>query len=726
MATRTLQFTDWDPGVDDRVDELLGQMTLQEKVGQMCQIHFGTVAQAEGEERIRQGRAGSVLTLYGAAEINRAQRIAVEESRLGIPLIFGNDVIHGYRTIFPIPLAESCTWDVALVEETARIAAEEATADGTNWTIAPMIDVCRDPRWGRIAEGAGEDPFLGAAMARARVRGFQAANLESGRKMVACPKHYVAYGGAESGKDYNTVDISERSLRDVHLPSFRAAIEEDAGTIMSSFIEIAGVPVSANPFILDTVLRQEWGFPGVVLSDWNAVGELIPHGVAGDLKEAARLAALAGVDMDMVADAYHFHLAQLVEEGAVPLAVVDRAVGRILRLKVLLGLFEAPYVDEGLAGQVILKPKFWQTALEITQKSMVLLKNEGSLLPLSAGLQRLALIGPLADDRHQILGCWYRIGCDEDTESVLDGLQAALPPTVELAHVQGCDLEGVKEPDLDRAVAAARAADVAVLVLGEGEYMSGEAHSRAYLGLPGHQQALLEAVHATGTPVVVVLMSGRPLVIPWMAEHVPAILQAWHGGIRTGRAVADILLGAQAPSGKLTASWPRAEGQIPVYYAHKNTGRPAAGEGALQFEKVHRSDYLDVLNTPQYPFGYGLGYTAYEYSRLEVETPEVPLDGVLALSASIKNCGDRAGDEIVQLYVRDLVGSVTRPVKELKGFQRVSLAAGESRRVRFELPVGELGFHGLDLSYVVEPGDFLVWVGPNAAQGLEGTFRVIG
>jgi len=719
---RSLDFTKWQPEIDVRVEALLAQMTLEEKVGQMCQIFLDTPDRAKAEEWIRRGQAGSVLAFYGAAEINRLQRIAVEESRLGIPLIIGNDVIHGYRTIFPIPLAESCTWDPSLLEESARIAAEEASADGTDWTFAPMVDICRDPRWGRIAEGAGEDPFLGAAMARARVRGFQAGGLASGRKLVACPKHYVAYGAAEAGKDYNTVDISERTLRDVYLPPFQAALDEGAGTIMSAFPEIAGVPASANPLTLDTILRQELGFPGMVVSDWNSVGELVPHGVAADLKQAARQSVLAGVDMDMVSGAYHRHLTDLVQSGEVPLPVVDAAVRRVLRLKLMLGLFEQPYTDETLGAKTILKPEYRAKALEVAQKSMVLLRNEGGLLPLGPDLRRIALIGPLADDHHEMLGCWHRIGRDEDTESVLDGLQVVLPPATVLTHVRGCDLKGEEPPDLEGAVRAAQAADVAILVLGEGEAMSGEAHSRAYLGLPGHQQALLEAVHATGTPVVVLLMGGRPLAIPWMAAHVPAILQAWHGGIRAGRAVADLLVGAANPSGKLTATWPRTEGQIPIYYAHKNTGRPVYREGNSPFDDPNRSVYIDESSAPLYPFGFGLSYTAFAYHQLQVETPEVGLGGILVASVMLTNTGDRAGDEIVQLYVRDRVGSVTRPVKELKGFQRVFLEPGEKRQVCFEVPVRDLGFHGLASknagpAYVVEPGEFDIMVGNSSRDG---------
>jgi beta-glucosidase len=725
MTEETLWFTRSDITTEARVEQLLERMTLEEKVGQMVQISVRDMVPGMGEDRIRRGQAGSVLTVYGAEEVNRLQRIAVEESRLRIPLIIGNDVIHGYRTIFPIPLAESCTWEPSLVQQAARIAAEEATAHGTSWNFAPMVDVCRDPRWGRIAEGSGEDSFLGRTLARARVLGFQAQDLASGRRMVACPKHYVGYGAAEAGKDYNTVDISERTLRDVYLPPFQAAFEAGAGTVMSAFNELAGVPASANPFTLKTILRGELGFDGFVLSDWNAIGELIPHGFSPDLKEAARLSILAGVEMDMVADAYHEHLAELVAEGSVPLALVDAAVRRVLRLKIKLGLFEQPYADELLAEQSLLRPEYRAAALEVAQKSMVLLKNEGNLLPLSPDLGSVALIGPLADDHHEILGTWYRFGRDEDTESVLDGLRAVLAPETVISHVPGCDLDGEEPLDLEAAVTAAQSADLAILVLGEGEYMSGEAHCRAHLGLPGHQQALLEAVHATGTPTVAVLMSGRPLVVPWLAEYVPAILQAWHGGIRAGRAVADILVGAVNPSGKLTATWPRAEGQIPIYYAHKNTGRPDSSEGTVQHDRPHRSNYIDEKNTPQYPFGYGLSYASFEYAELVVETPWLNLDGTLVVSAKVTNTGSYAGDEIVQLYVRDLVGSVTRPWKELKGFQRIPLEPGESRTVRLKVPVQELGFHGPKMEYGPEPGEFRVWIGPNSAEGLEGRFEVL-
>ena len=748
MSANVARYDQLDLAVEALVEDLLERMTLEEKVGQLVQItpyqsldlvelskqqqaaeeageqfEFRPVLRPDLEDLLRAGRLGSILNLPDPSQVNRLQRVAVEESRLGIPLIVGNDVIHGFRTIFPIPLAESCTWDPALLERASRVAAEEASAAGVDWIFAPMVDVARDPRWGRIAEGAGEDPFLGQGMARARVRGFQAGDLESGRRIVACPKHYVAYGAAEGGRDYNTVDVSERTLREVYLPPFKAAIDAGAGSLMSSFNEIAGVPATCNPFILRTVLRDEWGWPGVVLSDYTAVRELIAHGVAADLKEAARLSILAGLDMDMVSDAYAEHLADLVREGAVPEALVDEAARRVLRLKHALGLFERPHVDESLAERLFLREDHRALALEVARESMVLVKNEGSLLPLDpAAGQRIAVIGPLADARRDLLGTWALGGRPEDVETVLEGLSAYAGSA--LTHVAGCALTGDAPADVDAAVAAASAADVVVVVLGEGSNLSGEARSRGSLGLPGRQQELLDAVCEVGKPVVAVLMSGRPLVIPRMAEQVTSLLVAWHGGVRAGRAVADLLFGAASPSGRLTASWPRAMGQIPVYYAHKNTGRPSEGAGTTQFLEPFTSRYVDQPNEPLFPFGYGLDYTTFSYRDLKVETPVVGAAGTLAVSAVVENAGTRDGAEVAQLYVRDLVASVTRPVKELRGFQRVALAPGEARTVRFEVPVSDLGFWDQQMRYVVEPGAFAVWVGPSSAEGLEGRFEV--
>lgn len=716
------RFTEIDPQIEEKVDILLAQMTLAEKAWQMAQLGPDAMDVDKLEEEVRQG-AGSILNYYDSADVNRLQKIALEESRLKIPLILGNDVIHGYRTIFPIPLAASCSWNLALVQEAARIAAEEARANGTHWTFAPMVDIARDARWGRIAEGAGEDVFLGIEMAKAQVRGFQSP-LENGRSLVSCPKHYVGYGATEDGRDYNGIDISERTLRDVYLPPFKAAFDEGAGTTMSAFNDISGIPASANAFTLRQILREEWGYTGMVVSDWDSIGELIHHGFAADMKEASKRAVLAGVDMDMMSHAYPNHLVELVEEGTVPELIVDEAVRRILRLKFMLGLFDEPYSVESEWDSAILKPEYLETALQLATQSMVLLKNEGHLLPLSPDVKKIALIGPLADDHHEILGCWYRIGRDEDSESVLDGLRYVLPDA-DIVHVVGCDLEEKSAPDVVLATDAANSADITIMVLGEGEYMSGEAHSRAYLDLPGRQQELLEAVVATGKPVVVVLMSGRPLTIPWMDEHVPVILQAWHGGLRTGRAVADLLLGFANPSGRLTASWPRTVGQVPLYYSQKSTGRPLVAGGVVQFDMTHYTRYIDEDQFPLYPFGYGLSYSNFVYRDLVVETPEVAVAGEVGVTAVVTNTSNVAGTETVQLYIRDLVGEVTRPVKELKGFQQIALQPGERKTVRFAVRAQDLGFHGLNLQYKVEPGAFKVWIGPNSAQGLEGDFSII-
>lgn len=710
--------------INDRVEGLLGKMTLAEKVGQLVQVDLYKLP--DMDTAVKNGQVGSLLSSFDLTYNNRLQKIAVEQSRLGIPLLVGNDVIHGYRTIFPIPLALACTWHPALVEQATRIGAEEAATVGTSWIYAPMVDICRDPRWGRIAEGAGEDPFLGIALAEAQVRGVQSAELRNGWQIVACPKHYVGYGLVEAGREYNTVDVSERNLRDLYLPPFKAAFDAGAGSVMSAFNEINGIPATANSFTLQTVLRDEWGFEGVVVSDYNAIAELIEHGFAADLKEAARLSILAGLDVDMMSNAYHNHLAELVEEGAVPVEVVDRSVRRVLALKLRLGLFEKPFADESLAASVILRPDYRETARQTAQESMVLLKNEGNLLPLAAGKQKLAVIGPLADNQESLLGTWAGQGKPEDVISVLAGLRAHLGDGAELNYVQGCAIEGDTAPDFKAAVEAAQAADVVIVVLGESASMSGEAHSRAYISLPGHQQALLDALHATGKPLVGVLMCGRPLAIPRLTEQVAALLLAWHGGVEAGPAIADLLFGAANPSGKLSVSFPWAEGQIPIYYSYKNTGRPISGKGVRQFDEEYKSFYIDLPNTPLFPFGFGLSYTTFDYRDLKVETPEVRRDGNLVVSLTVANTGQVAGEEVVQLYVRDLVGSVTRPVKELKGFERIALQPGEQQTVRFEVPAAQLGFTGQTMAYTVEPGDFKVWVGPDSASGLEGSFKITG
>lgn len=721
MVGNAVNYNRLDDATEARVEDLLARMTLDEKVGQMVQEPPHAPDLDEG---IRQGQVGSVLSIHDPQRIRRWQRIAVEESRLGVPLLIGNDVIHGYRTIFPIPLAESCTWDPPLLERAARAAAEEASAMGTSWIFAPMVDIARDPRWGRVAEGAGEDPFLGSAMAQARVRGFQADDLRSGRRVLACPKHFAAYGAAEAGRDYNTVDLSQRTLRDVYLPPFQAAFAAGAGSVMTSFNEIGGVPSVANSFLQRTVLREEWNVQGMTISDYEAVQELAAHGVAAGPREAAALAARAGTDMDMAAGVFRQHLAALVREGTVDEAVVEAAARRILRLKFSLGLFEQPYADLEQVKTSSPREEHRALALEVAQKSIVLLKNEGNLLPLG-GRERLALIGPLGDDAKDLLGAWAIQGRAEEVDTVLAGLRSVWADPSSLTFVPGCSISGPAAEDFAAAVAAARAAEVVVLAVGESAKMSGEAHSRAHLDLPGQQAELVEAVRAAGTPVVAVVLSGRPLVIPW-ADHVPAVIQAWQGGARAGRALADVLVGAVNPSGKLTISVPRAVGQIPVYYNHKPTGRPLTGVGTQQFgDEIFKSRFLDVPNDPHFPFGHGLSYTTFSYSDLTVETPTLRPEDTLQVSVVVANDGDRAGDEVVQLYVRDVVASVTRPVKELKGFQRVSLEPGERKQVPFAVPAAELGFHDQNMEYVVEPGSFKVWVGPDSVTGLEGEFEVV-
>jgi beta-glucosidase len=679
-------------------------MTLAEKVGQLVQVDASRATDLDS--RIRAGRVGSIFAITDAAAIERYQRAATQQSRLGIPLIVGNDVIHGYRTVFPIPLAEACSWDPRLIEQAARVAAEEARANGTDWIFAPMVDVSHEPRWGRIAEGAGEDAYLGSVIAAARVRGFQSVG-----HIAACPKHYVAYGAVEAGRDYNSVDISERALRDVYLPPFKAAFEAGAETVMSSFNDIAGVPATVNHFTLRIVLRDEWHWPGVVVSDYEAINELIEHGVAADLKDAARLSLLAGVDMDMMSEAYDQHLAALVEEGAVPLGLVDEAVSRVLRLKFRLGLFERQPLDPLAAQQALLREESRAVALQAAHESLVLLKNDNAILPLARST-RVAVVGSLAAARRDMLGCWALIGSPDDVETILNGLTAQLdaPPTYVPSDVRD-------------AVSAASASDVTIVVVGETADLSGEAHCRAHLGLPEQQQELVDALVQTGKPLVALLATGRPLVIPRLAEQASALLLVWHPGIRAGRAIADVLLGEVNPSGRLANTFPRAEGQIPIYYSHKNTGRPPEGKGTLQFDVPFRSTYLDEPNSPLFAFGFGLSYTRFDYSNLTIEGPA---NGQVAARATVTNSGTRAGTEVVQLYVRDLVASVTRPVRELKAFERVSLEPGEWRTVRFEVPVERLGFTGLDMRYRVEPGEFKMWIGPDAASGLEGAFTLNG
>jgi beta-glucosidase len=708
------------PDVEARIDALLAQMTVEEKLGQLQQL-AGTAEgeyKAEQEALARKGLVGSFLNVRGAARVNAVQRAVVDGSRLKIPLLLGFDVIHGYRTVFPIPLGETASWDPASAERAAAIAAAEAAAVGLKWTFAPMVDIARDPRWGRIAEGAGEDPYLGMAFGRARVRGFQGPDMARTDRVMACVKHYVAYGAAEGGRDYNTTDVSEHALREVYLPPFKAAIvDAGAGSVMSAFNDLNGIPTSANPFTLTRVLRQEWKFDGLVVSDYESVGQLLDHRVAADGAEAAAQALTAGVDMEMVSRLYTTHGAALLKDGRLSKTTVDEAVRRVLRVKFRLGLFERPYVDPALERTVLLAPAHRVAAREIAARSMVLLKNERNVLPLAPSVRSVALIGPLGDDRANMMGNWIGDGKAEDVVTLLAGLQAALP-SASITHTRGADIVGESTAGFDEAVAAARRADVAVLAVGESGEMSGEATSRSSLDLPGVQLDLVKAVQATGMPVVVVLFNGRPLSIGWIAEHVPAILEAWFPGTEAGHAIADVLVGSVNPAGKLPVTFPRAVGQVPIYYNHKSTGRPPTADNKFT------SKYIDLPWTPLYPYGYGLSYTTFEIRDLRLSAPTIPPDGQVRVTASLTNTGSRAGDEVVQLYIQDVASTVTRPVRELKGFARVSVAPGETRQVEFVLTPAELGFYDRDMRFVVEPGTFKVWVGNSSEGGLEGSFTV--
>jgi len=706
------------PAAEPQIDSLLARMTLEEKLGQLNQVSVDGQPNAEQLDLARKGLVGSFLNLAGADATHAAQHVAVTESRLHIPLILGLDVIHGYRTIFPIPLGEAASWDPEAVEAAAHVAAKEAAAAGVHWTFAPMVDIARDPRWGRIAEGSGEDPYLGSAMAAARVGGFQGKDLRAPDAVLATVKHFAAYGGAEGGRDYNTVDLSERTLREVYLPPYHAAIDAGAGSVMTSFNEIGGIPSTASPWLMTTLLRREWGFKGFVVSDWTAVAELLNHGVAGSRADAGKLALEAGVDMDMVSRIYVSDLPALVRAGRIPVAVVNEAVRRVLRAKAALGLFDDP--DHGATPEreraALLAPEHRQLARRVAEESIVLLKNEGQVLPLAARVKTLAVIGPLADDKTSALGSWPGRGEPQDAVTPLEGIKQRAG-SVSVVYAKGCGITDTSTAGFADAVAAAKQADVAVLVLGEAGDMSGEAASRAELDLPGVQERLLEAVQATGTPVVLVVNSGRPLTIAWAAEHVPAIVESWFLGVETGPALAAVLFGDVSPSGKLPVTFPRAVGQIPLYYDHKNTGRPTGPD-------KYTSKYIDLPVTPLFPFGHGLSYTTFSYSDLRLSAPRITPTGTLRASVSVTNTGSREAAEVVQLYVHDEVASVTRPVRALAGFRRVSLKPGEARTVEFSLTAKELGLYNKDMKFVVEPGKFRVFVGGSSVGGLEGEFEV--
>lgn len=726
--------------IERRVNSLMLQMSLEEKVGQLVQLNGG------GEETntaIKQGLVGSVMNVPGAGPANALQHLALEQSRLKVPLIIGLDVIHGYRTVFPVPIGGASSFDLELIEQAERVAAKEATASGVKWVFAPMVDITRDPRWGRMVEGAGEDPYWGSLVAAAKVKGFQGKNMADADSVVACAKHYVAYGAAEGGRDYNTVEMSERLLREIYLPPFHSAVRAGVGTIMSAFDSLNGVPATANHHTLADILRGEWDFRGFVDADYNAVHELVAHGIAKDDKEAAFNALMAGVDMDMVDNAYGQFIPAMVRSGELPLAVVEEAVRRVLRIKFAAGLFDHPFTDPTREQKDLLTQDNLQVARQLAQESLVLLKNQNSVLPLSKKLKTIAVVGPLADDKAEQLGSWVGMGRAQDVVTPLEGIKAKLPG-VQVLYAKGVDIPSFEKDNnnplvaapapstatgaaktgpsthadsIDSTVAAAKKSDVVVVFMGELGMMTGEASSRAGLDFPGRQMEMLQAIVATGKPIVLVLESGRPLDIRWANDHVSAIVQAWFPGVQAGHAIADVLFGDVSPSGRLPISWPRSLGQVPIYYNHLPTGRPGSSD------RWH-TGYVDESSSPLFPFGYGLNYTTFRYGTPVVLTPTVPSNGTLRVKVDVQNTGTRPGTEVVQLYVHCRVAQTSRPVRELKGLSRVTMVPGETKTIEFSVDAKDLGSYGLDMKLAVVPGGYDVWISPNAAEGEEATFEV--
>ena len=717
-----------DAEVERRVDSLLSRMTLSEKIGQMNQVSAGGEV-SNYADALRKGQVGSILNEVDPVKVNEFQRISVEESRLGIPLLVARDVIHGFHTVFPIPLGLASTFDPALVEEGARVAAVEATGQGVRWTFSPMLDIARDPRWGRMAEGSGEDPWLDARMAEAMVYGYQGRQLDA-TSMAACIKHFAGYGAAEGGRDYNSTFLTERQLRNVYLPPFEAAVKAGAMTLMTSFNDNDGVPSTGNVFLVKDVLRGEWGFDGLVVTDWNSMGEMINHGFGESRKDVAQKSLEAGVDMDMMTYGYLSHLEELVRSGAVKESDIDQAVRNILRVKFLLGLFENPYVDVEAGKTVQYAPEHLAAAQKTAEESAILLKNDG-ILPLDpASVRNILVTGPLADAPHDQLGTWVFDGEPAHTVTPLRALQERFPGKV--TYVPGLVFSRERKARFDDVVAAARRADVVLAFLGEEAILSGEAHSLADLNLKGSQSELLAALHATGKPVVATVMAGRPLTIERDLPHCRALLYAFHPGTMGGPALANLLLGDVNPSGKAPVTFLRTVGQAPLYYSHTMTGRPYNGETLLddiplsagQTSLGNTSYYLDYGAYPLFPFGYGLSYTTFAYSDVTLDQETYPTDGTVKVTFTLANTGKRSGTEVVQVYVRDLVGSITRPVKELKHFERITLDPGESRTVSVGIPVQDLAFVGLDGVKKVEPGEFQLWVAGDSASGTPVTFEV--
>ncbi|WP_075344381.1 beta-glucosidase BglX [Tenacibaculum agarivorans] len=730
-----------DETITEKVDSLLSKMSLEEKVGQMNQYSdFWDVTGPPPKEGVakdkledlKEGLVGSILNINSTEEARKLQKIAVEDTRLGIPLIMGYDVIHGHKTLAPIPLAEAASWDLEAIEKSARIAAIEASASGINWTFAPMVDISRDPRWGRVMEGAGEDPFLGSKIAKARIKGFQGDDLSKNNTIAACAKHFAAYGFSEAGRDYNPVDIGNSTLHNLVLPPFKAAVDSGVKTLMNSFNELNGIPATGSKYLQRDILKGKWGFDGFVVSDWASISEMVDWGHAEDNRDAARIAAIAGSDMDMEGYAYVNELAKLVKDGVIKEEIIDDAVRRILTVKFELGLFDDPYryCDPVNEKENIGKKEHHDAVLDVAKKSIVLLKNENNLLPLKKQGQKIALIGPLANDKNSSLGSW-RLGSDDNTAvSVLEGLQNYKGN--EILFEEGIDLF-IGETDfrkeivvnttdnskIKNAIATAKKADVVIMVLGEHGFQSGEGRSRTELDLPGLQQELLEEVYKVNKNIVLVLNNGRPLTIEWADKNIPCIVEAWQLGSQSGNAIANVLYGDYNPSGKLPMTFPRNVGQIPIYYNYKNTGRP------VENVPVFWSHYIDSENTPLYPFGHGLSYTTFEYKNLKVNSDKPTVNDSVKVTVDVQNTGDFDGKEVVQLYIRDLVGSITRPVKELKGFELISLKKGESKTVEFVLTKNELGFFDNNGDFIVEPGKFKVFVGGSSITKLEENFEII-
>lgn len=707
-----------------KVDSLLKLMTLEEKIGQMNQCNANgdptgpVISDTSTIDDIKNGRVGSLLNCQGISSARKYQKLAVDNSRLHIPMIFGLDIIHGYKTIFPIPLASSCSWDLSIIENAERVAATEASTEGINWTFAPMVDISRDPRWGRVMEGAGEDPWLGGQIAAARVRGFQGKKLDGENSLVACVKHFAGYGAPDAGREYNTADMSELKFRNYYMLPYQAAVKAGAGTVMSSFTDIFDTPATCSDFLLKKLLKDDWGFNGFVVSDWGSVGDVINHGVAKDRKQAAQLCVNAGLDMDMVSLCYKDHLTNLIKEGTIPMKAIDDAVRRILLIKFKTGLFDDPFrkMNEAKNKKVILCNDHLKIARETASRSVVLLKNEKQLLPLSKNIKSLALIGPLADSPADMLGYWAAMGKAEDCVSILQGLKNKTNGTVKINYAKGCSVNDNNKEGFAQAIEAAYNSEVVLLAMGESADMSGENNSRAFLEVPGVQKDLMREIIKTGKPIVLLLSNGRPLCINFEKENIPAILECWFLGVQAGNAIADVIFGDYNPSGKLTMTFPLTVGQVPVYYNEKNTGKPYAS-GCYWCTR-----YRDIPDEPLYPFGYGLSYTTFEYSKLHLKDTIMSENDTLMVTLNVKNTGKYTGEEVVQLYIRDIVASIPRPLKELKNFKKIRLIPGQEQNVTFGLTVNDLSFWNKELKFGAEPGEFTVMVGPNSQSTVSEKF----